>query len=395
MSGNTEMNMMTRELSAMERDLEKSNLKTCGRKNIFENRWSYYETNISINSGRTAYLSMFKPGPGKAMYTQNLPDDMGLVFPKLQDISAEDFTDDLLEFAKALAEEKFAFKNSLFLLPKYTKVMDAETILRFYQSLFYESSKIVDGVCVAVIRSLIDETFKKTVYLTDDSVPQEALDTFIVVKDKQGRTFTILGYKRKSETMKLRFSNGEEVELLEVGLYGNVICGEHLEDFEKVSINNSFVKFQKNKQDTGFDFLKLDQKQVSASMRALLEELGFVPNGQFTPFMVGKHDEDGRDPRYWPFGKDGKFGYPRKSESTMVVFVGDCESPPILSEPLDTDECTKGTVVEAEYALREFRSGGKLDCAFVSHPKMLSYVNSLLPQLFAAVSSKDATETAQ
>jgi len=146
-------------------------------------------------------------------------------------------------------------------------------------------------------------------------------------------------------------------------------------------MNSNWFQYLKNRDETGRDFMKLDEKQVSANIRGLLEELGFQPDSNFTPYLVGKDVIPGRDARYWTFGDSNQYGYKRPSASTMVAFVGNCKAPE-LADPLDLYECSKGTVVELDYALREFTEVGKLRCAFPSHSRMLQNVTKMLPDLF-------------
>jgi hypothetical protein len=338
----------------------------------FEGVVSYYET-ITQNG----FLSLFPPGPSQCKYTKPLPQDGSNVFdyPDFQD-----FEKQLYQFICALVDENFGLKDFIFLMNVYSSEISSKEIYDFYQSLYYKSSIIDKDICVATIASKIDSAYEKKVYLKDTTAPQEALDTFIFLKD-EGTIYTILGTKRKSPTMTITFTANRSLSVLEIGLFGSVICGEHLELNEKAEMNSNWFQFLKNREETGRDYFELNKKKVSSSIRGLLEELAFTPDESFTPYIVGKDIIPGRDGRYWKFGKDEKYGYKRPSGSIMIAFVGHCKAPE-LDEPLDTYECSKGSVVELEYALREFNVDGKLNCAFPSHPRMLQNVTKILPQLF-------------
>ena len=148
-------------------------------------------------------------------------------------------------------------------------------------------------------------------------------------------------------------------------------------------MNDTYFRYLKNRDETGHQILKLDTKSSSAPIRSLLEELGFVPTAEFTPYMIGKDTTPGRDERYWEDVFEGvRYGYKHKSSSLMVAFVGPLQQVE-LGEPRDTYECSKGQIVELDYALREFRVGGKLDCAFTSHSRMLGDAVKLLPELMS------------
>jgi hypothetical protein len=240
-----------------------------------------------------------------------------------------------------------------------------------------------NNICVATIGSTIDKSFSKKVFLRDITDPQAALDTFIFLEDS-GTIYTILGTKRKTPNIHITFSDSRTLDVLETGLFGTIICGEHLEVNEKAQMTSNYFNYLKNQEETDRNYFKLDSKNVSAAIRGTLEELAFTPPSDFTPYIVGRDVQPGRDKRYWPFGTHNKFGYKRPSESTMIAFVGHCTKPD-LKEPLDIYECTKGKVVDLEYALNEFRVGGALDCAFPSHPRMLQTVVKELPGMFASL----------
>jgi hypothetical protein len=297
--------------------------------------------------------------------------------------SDTDLEEDLYDFLKAVQTENFGIKDFLFLLKDYPQQMDASFIIRFYRSLYYTNAIMKDNVCFATLGSTLDSTFKKDVYLKDITDPQAALDTFIFLEDN-GTIYTILGTKRKSNTITVSFSDGRTLDVLEIGLFGSTICGEHLEKNEKDQMNSNWFQYLKNKDETGRDFLKLNAKQVSASIRGTLEELDFEPPENFEPFLVGKDNEPARDKRYWVFGDSNQFGYKRPSESSMIAFIGHCTKPE-LGEPQDVYECSKGSVVDVDYALREFCVGGKLNCAFPSHPRMFNNVVMKLPELFSSM----------
>lgn len=345
---------------------------------------SYYETIVSSETSDAqnsiSYLGLFPPSK-TCKFTQTLPTSGSRVFTF--DKTEPELEHDLFDFLNALGAENFGMKDFLFLLKDYPQTMNAADIINWYRSLYYTNAQLENNVCVATLGSTIDSTYTKKVFLKDITDPQAALDTFIFLEDN-GTIYTILGKKRKSPTITVKFSDGRVLDVLEIGLFGSVICGEHLEPNEKAQMNSNWFQYLKNRDETDRDFLKLDAKQVSASVRGTLEELGFVPPKNFVPFLVGKDNMPGRDKRYWEFGHSYKFGYKRPSESSMIAFIGKCTKPE-LKEPLDCYECSKGTVVDVAYALREFRVGGALDCAFPSHSRMLTDVVKKLPELFQEV----------
>ena len=339
--------------------------------------FSYFE-NIVDSSSEKAFISIFPPGNKQCTYKQDLPVDGTKVFNL--DLSLLEFESQFYDFLAALVQKNFGLGDFMYFMKSFSPEMTVQSFYDWYSSLYYKSSSLENDVCVSIIGSTMDETFSKKTYLKDITAPQEALDTFIFLEDKS-TIYTILGYKRKTESINVTFSDGRSINILRTGLFGSVICGEHLETHEKAQMNSNWFLYNRHKEETGLDYLKLDQKSVSAAIRGLLEELKFTPSENFTPYIVGKDVLPARDERYWVFGDNNQYGYKRPSESTMIAFVGHCAKPE-LDEPLDTYECSKGSVVDLDYALREFRVGGQLDCAFPSHSRMLCSVAKMLPDLF-------------
>jgi len=328
------------------------------------------------------FASLFPTGAPKCKFTaEKLPTNNTPVFD-FHDKTDVQLEDELFHFLRWMKERNFGMKDNLFFLQTFQKDMNASDIISFMRSLHFESSEMKNNICETQFVS--SESPSKKVYLKSAPLPQEALDTFVFLKDsKTGKIYVVLGTKRMSPTITVHFTDGRTIEVLETGLFGTVIVGEHLEAHEKKTMNETYFKFLKNREETGRDFFKLDQKASSTPIRSLLEELGFVPTKEFTPFMIGKDTFPGRDARYWDDEFEGiRYGYKHNSSSLMVAFIGPFELV-TLGEPLDTYECSKGQIVELEYALREFRVGGKLDCAFSSHPRMLADAVKLLPELLA------------
>lgn len=339
---------------------------------------SYFEAIVARDntaSDNTVFLGPYPPNK-QCKYTQPLPQLDSKVFS----FDGTNIEDQFYDFVSALISENFGLKDFMCLMKDYPSTLAASYIIDWYLSLFYKCVTLENNVCVAILGSTMDETFSKKVFLRDITDPQAALDTFIFLEDS-GTIYTILGTKRKTSTIHITFSDGRSLDVLETGLFGTVICGEHLEASEKAQMSANYFQYLKNREETGRDYFKLDSKNVSAAIRGTLEELAFTPPSDFTPYIVGKDVQPGRDKRYWVFGNQNEFGYKRPSESTMIAFVGHCTKPD-LKEPLDIYECTKGKVVDIEYALNEFRVGGRLDCAFPAHPRMLQTVVKMLPELF-------------
>jgi len=341
--------------------------------------FSYFENKID----NMCFVSAYPPGPNRCVYTGDLPVTNTYLFKDLfSQYSPEELSTQLYDFLASLSAETFGFADFFFLLKDFPSQLYSESIIRWYSSLYFSDSVMVDGVCRATVRSDDDDSFTKTVYIKDTTLPQEALDTFVFFASNN-KIFTALGNKVKSPSLTINFTGQEKkLDVLKVGMHGTVILGEHLEAYEKKDMNTAYEEFLKNKETTGQEFLKIKGRAVKPAMRNLAEEFGFKSDDfQFDTYLVGMDTLDGRDPRYWTFGNNNQYGYQRPSQSLMIALVAHCDAPDTIPEPEDTHECTKGVIVSTEYALQEFSTSGKLKCAFPSHPRQFADCIKLLPFL--------------
>ncbi len=338
----------------------------------FFSTFSYFETLTS-----NGYLSLFPSGPNKCVFTKKIPENGTSVFR----IDSDDILGKLNCFLKALKDNNFGFSDFFFLHNLPTS-FSATELINFYKSLYYKDGVIEYEICRVQIRSTLDPSFSKTCYLKDTSLPQEALDTFVFFcNTSTGMINTALGNKRQSDLITVSFPDNP-VSLLKVGMFGTIILGEHLEAYEKKEMNDAYALYLDNLGKTGKKYMKISDRAVKPAMRALAEEFGLKSSDfKFETYIVGKDTQDGRDPRYWTFGKSGEYGYKRKSESLMVAMVAKCEAPVEIPDPEDLSECSKGVIISVDYALREFSTTGKLGCAFPSHPRQFEMCVQQLPNL--------------
>lgn len=324
----------------------------------FFSTFSYFE-----NRTDRGFLSLFPSGPGKCYYTGEIPTNGESVFQ----IQTNDIYLQLKLFLNELKKNNFGFSDFFFLMPQ-SELYIASEIIEWYKSLYYTDGITQNGICKIQIKSLLDSSFQISCYLKDTSLPQEALDTFVFFCDSEKNIYTALGTKRKAPIVTINFVD-DQICILKIGMFGTVILGEHLEPAEKKEMNDAFASFQEHQQKTKKNVMKVQTRQMKPSMRTLVEEFGFRSDQfDFDTYIIGKDNRDGRDPRYWTFGKQNQYGYKRQSESLMVSLISHCEIPTEIPDPIDIDECSKGVIVSIDYALKEFNETGKLQCAFPSHP---------------------------
>jgi len=328
---------------------------------------SYFEF---FDIKRNIYVSLF-PSNLTVFDEKSLPVDGDHVFDE-KNITENLVYDILLEIKKI----NFGFRDFFWFVPKeIEKGLTFETLKTWLSSLYYtfpSPLEITKNYGVSIIKSKVDEKFNLKVYVKSTSLPQEAIDVIpIFVDDEKQQKCVVLGTKKKSDSFSISFGVDKELELLTVGIFGKVIFGEHLEKEEKAAMAEIRAQFNTS------PIPVKKQKQVSAALRALLEEGGFIFDQEnIECYYVLKHNAYGRDIRYWPFGetfvsKEGeetywKYGYPRSSTSDTVVVIIKGKVPDTLPDPIDQIECDKPVVLNCEDAM-EFLYSEKYKLAFPSH----------------------------
>jgi hypothetical protein len=332
--------------------------------NLFKNL-SYYEFKESVNTD-TMYISAY-PTNRCDEYKGRLPENYEPVF---KDCKIENLKD----FLYALKKNNFGISDFIWFLKDIQSTISAQYIVDWMNSLQYSQIVKKGELYEAMIISSIDSSFFKKVYIKGSSLPQEAIDTVVLFTGGM-QIMTLIGAKAKSSLIQIQFPD-ETIEILKVGLFGNIIVGEHLETSEKAMMQKMYDTFEKN----GKSHMKLNKKQGSPAVRAIMEETGFIISTEFSaqPYLIGRDNDKGRDPRYWTFGE---YGYERNSETTVIAMVFDTDAPKVIPEPLDFEECTKSQIVSFEYALKEFQENGKLAPAFKAHPKLLQMCAKILPEI--------------
>ena len=333
--------------------------------NHFKNL-SYFEFKAPVASD-CMYISAY-PTSRCSPYLGELPSDSHRVF--------NDYTiDDLKSFLVALQQNNFGLTDFLWFLKDVQSEMNAESIIEWMHSLHFAKIEKNGTVYESALTSTIDSSYSKKIYIKGSPLPQEALDT-VVLFTGGSKLMTLIGAKAKSPLINIRFPDDSSVSVLKVGLYGNVIVGEHLEASEKAKINTLYENFVKS----GKSSMKLNIQEASAAVRAVMEETGYILPKEISahPYIIGRDNEKGRDPRYWTFGE---YGYERHSETTLIAMVIDTPAPEVIPMPLDFEECTKSQIVTFEYALNEFKENGKMAPAFKAHPKLLTMCAKVLPDI--------------
>jgi hypothetical protein len=324
-----------------------------------------------------SYLEFVDEKYGKSMYVSAYPTTKcieydGILPKESEKIFGDINCDQLKQYLDVLVKNSFGLLDFIWFLKDIRETMELKNIVDWLNSLQYSSIVKKDNLYEGLITSSIDSSYSRKIYIKGSSLPQEALDTVIFFKGK--KIMTLIGTKKKSPIIKINFNQDNScIEIMKQSLYGNVIIGEHLEQSEKKLINDLISDFEK----TGKTYMKLTEKQGTPSIRAIVEETGFVVDDKFNavPYLIGRDSEPGRDPRYWTY--DG-FGYERDSETIVIAMVFDMDIPNIIPEPLDSTECDKSQIVLLDYALREFKIGGRLHPAFLSHPKLLKMCSKIL-----------------
>lgn len=219
------------------------------------------------------------------------------------------------------------------------------------------------------------------------SAPQKAIDTIPCYVDcNSGKIITTLGYKKMSKNITVSFSDGTNIDLLEIGLFGYINgAGEHVNARSEGDKVNTTIEEIKNQINNPTTFVLY--KDVEIANRGLIEETGLdVANDEHVKFYIfGLNNKHGRDLRYikHTFMDLIEFGYNRSSESILVVSIINAKPPLTLPDPHDLEEMEAGKscLIEMEELIKEFKVGGKYSPAFPEHVNQLCLLTKKLPYI--------------
>lgn len=328
------------------------------------------------------YISRFK---SSAPACTSIPTVDGPLFPQLSDVSDLDAVRWMRSLLDSMRRKDFGLHDVFWFLPEALKGnTTCAAIIEWMRSLYIASCELKKSDWEVTIKSRSDSAFQLIAFAHDISLPGEALDTPALFVGKDGKIMAVIGRKAKAPTAKVNFDIGDRhgfIDVLKVGLHGDVIVGEHIDPAEKPGLFAALAEFNAS----GAPFLELKAKTAGAAMRAMAEETGIVLDGEGSAryFIIGEDAEDGRDPRYWKCGS--LYGYRRKSRSVMIVVVLQCEMPAELPDPQDLIECEKARVFPLDFVLPEFRRDGQLKPAFDAHVRQLKAVADVLPAILATL----------
>jgi len=251
-----------------------------------------------------------------------------------------------------------------------------------------------------------DPEYKLTLYAQENPGPQEATDVSVyfyekpqdvnknathtdldrLIRNKELTLMTTLGYKNRSPEVKIKFS-GYELSVITIGmfrwLYGS---GEHLEPDEAQQMR-TILEANRDHIAAGIPIELPGNEKISS--RALQEECGIdLENQRAYKFIVGVHNREGRDPRYWSHEFEGyRFGIKRDSMSVLVAvlinFKSDSEI--IINDPTDPAECSKPRLVTLQSLVEKFTVGGEYSPAFPAHVEQLKMVREALPHILVNI----------
>lgn len=185
---------------------------------------------------------------------------------------------------------------------------------------------------------------------------------------KSSKIYTALGYKKESDRVPISLSDGQRIDVLTTGIYGNVIFGEHLEASEKSQISTYSNAYMLNNSTPIF----VPSKRVSAVVRTLAEEAGIsLDRNALVAYIDCSHtglDQTCRDIRY---GNFDNYGYPRRSTAhTMCCFI--FSEPPKDPIPIDHLECDRPFITTVNDVDNNFGYGGAFfQAAFPAHRSQL------------------------
>ena len=290
-------------------------------------------------------------------------------------------------YFKTLAKHNFGINDIFWWLPNTNEaVKNAETLWKYISNAVIELGEITPNIHQSVtIKNKLHPEFSVPGFYKNTPLPQEAIDVVPFFKTGEGMSgcFTALGYKKESNRVPVTLSSGVVIDVLTVGIHGNVIFGEHLDEHEKKLINNIRDEFLRTQNPVS---IPREKGKISAVMRTLTEEAGITAvdcEMMYVDFSRTLLGEKCRDDRYGELVDDDGctvYGYPRASSAHTVCCVFHC-NPPTNPIPTDQDECSKPTILTVEAVKNHFCIDGKFRPAFPSHVKQMSacikYVESM------------------
>lgn len=270
------------------------------------------------------------------------------------------------EYFTTLATNNLGIFDIFWWLPDIsTTVCNPQTLLRYISNTLVIPLEVCQKHQKVKIVNTLVPGFEIDAYFTTNSLPGEAIDVVPVFVDGFEQ-YTAIGRKKESPRIGVTLSSGKVIRVLTVGIYGNVIFGEHLNPDEKASLNNLRDEF----------FSRNQQKPVvidgshepSSAIRTLAEEFGLknlrcARSGYVDYSITLPTEQPCRDPRY---GIVGPYGYGRISIAHTLCCIFEC-SPPSDPIPLDMEECDKPRIVLLRDAVENFKAGMKYSPAFPSH----------------------------
>ena len=328
------------------------------------NNLSYFE----FRSHNGQYVSRFPSGKTTAGVMPLSGIYHNYVFPKMHTTPASELVASLSQHLQALADNSFMFSDFYwFVDPKLTgaavsaekTVYEDNQIVEWMKSLYYEQC---DGQSPnhvkCLIRSLKNPEFSLVCHITSASLPQEAIDSIPVCRDKTGLR-VVLGRRAANPPVVV---SGITIQ----GKPGYILYGEHLLPEKKREIESLYNKFL----ETDKTSMQISTQDASEALRAIYEEGGLQIDGQVQAYMLKKDDAPGRDIRYWTFGHNNQYGYQRFSSSYNILLV--IPTIDTLPEPIDTTECQKGVILSEKTARDQFRVNSNFEPVFPCHVRQLA-----------------------
>ena len=351
---------------------------------------SYYEYRYK-SKNKYVYVNAYPDAKTTPVNNSLLPENGSSVFsPSVSPAQ-------LKKFLISMADATIGFLDTFWMVPagilntspngKPTDYM-FENILGMLNGLVYKLT--AENKVVIVHTMLAYDPLNKATFVAPNfktkSTGQSAVDTFVVFNKK------LIIISGKTDGGAVRVQMGIDVlNLQSKPPKGAVIPGEHVEQTEIAYVERE----NKNMVAQGLPFIKLERDSYDVgkdgkatvknpAVRAVYEEVGFTledltSHGIFNIYFIGVDDKPGRDYRYWPFGKNGEYGYRRKSISYMFCVLWSREPPKTLPTPADVSEVSKVFIISIADANAEFRAGGLYPPAFPSHERMYRKMVSVLP----------------
>jgi hypothetical protein len=255
------------------------------------------------------------------------------------------------------------------------KPFDSALLWKYIKCATFETGKLTKHHQLITIKNTLHPEFSVVSYFKNQSLPGETMDVVPCFVTPDGKMYSALAYKDESARIPVKLGSGDVINVLQTGIFGNVICSDDILPSAKSDIDKLRVSWK----DTDKQPIFISNREITSTMRTITEAAGLkATNAELFYVSFSQTDsEPCRDIRYSRIydGSILRYGYPigRISSAHTLCYVVHCEprSNPI---PEDQKECGESIILPVSSIRKNFRVGGLFEPAFPEHVEQMTTV---------------------